>query len=169
MNWFKLFFLSSVILFSVWSCAKDPCSGVICKNGGACLDGNCVCQMGYRGADCGQQVRYQFVGDFVGDGLDKNKNVYSLIHDAKPAATKIKYSFEEILVDLKANMFDIENELKGINKPVTKCSECKYQPDDTELVQKHDFTYDLVNVYPHNKKECERTFNILPNGYLQRK
>lgn len=64
---------------------------------------------------------------------------------------------------------DIENELKGINKPVTKCSECKYQPDDTELVQKHDFTYDSVNVYPHNKKECERAFNILPNGYLQRK
>ena len=64
---------------------------------------------------------------------------------------------------------DIENELKGINKPITKCSECKYHPDDTELVQKHDFTYDLVNVYPNNKKECERAFNILPNGYLQRK
>jgi hypothetical protein len=38
--------------------------------------------------------------------VDKNQNVYSLIHDAKPAATKIKYSLEEILVDIKAGRFD---------------------------------------------------------------
>lgn len=38
--------------------------------------------------------------------VDKYQNVYSLIHDAKPAATKIKYSFEEILVDIKAGRFD---------------------------------------------------------------
>jgi hypothetical protein len=61
---------------------------------------------------------------------------------------------------------DIENELKGMNKPVTKCSGCKYQPDDVELIQKKNLTYDI---YPNNKKECERAFDILPNGYLQRK
>lgn len=44
--------------------------------------------------------------------VDKNKNVYSLIHDAKPAATKIKYSFEEILTDLKAKSFDIEKHIE---------------------------------------------------------
>lgn len=38
--------------------------------------------------------------------VDKNENVYSLIHDAKPAATKIKYSFEKILVEIKAGRFD---------------------------------------------------------------
>lgn len=54
---------------------------------------------------------------------------------------------------------DIENELKGINKPVTKCSECKYQP---EFDKDQDLAY-------ATKKECERAFNILPNGYLQRK
>lgn len=80
MNWIKLFFLSAVILFSVWSCAKDPCSGVICKNGGACLDGNCICPMGYNGANCGQQLRIQFAGDFVGDGIDQNKNPYNAWH-----------------------------------------------------------------------------------------
>ncbi len=38
--------------------------------------------------------------------VDKSLNVYSLIHDAKPAATKIKYSFEKILVDVKSGRFD---------------------------------------------------------------
>ncbi|MCX8480148.1 MAG: hypothetical protein ORN56_10180 [Chitinophagales bacterium] len=122
MNWFKLFFLSSVILFSVWSCAKDPCSGVVCKNGGACLDGNCICQMGYRGADCGQQVRYQFVGDFVGDGLDKNKNVYRAWHaiynasgdsamlmqlNVHDSAAVLKLAFKlRIQADLKSFLLD---------------------------------------------------------------
>jgi hypothetical protein len=38
--------------------------------------------------------------------VDKNQNVYSLIHDAKPAATKINYTFEDVLVDIKAGRFD---------------------------------------------------------------
>jgi hypothetical protein len=80
MNWYKLLFLSAVIAFSVWSCTKDPCIGVVCKNGGACLDGNCICPMGYNGADCGQQIRLQFIGDFVGDGVDQNKNSYHAWH-----------------------------------------------------------------------------------------
>lgn len=40
--------------------------------------------------------------------VDKNQNVYSLIHDARPAATKIKYSFEEILTNIKEGRFDKE-------------------------------------------------------------
>ncbi len=80
MNWYKLFLVSAIIGFSVWSCAKDPCVGVVCKHGGACLDGNCICPMGYNGADCGQQLRVQFVGDFVGDGVDQDKNAYHSWH-----------------------------------------------------------------------------------------
>jgi hypothetical protein len=38
--------------------------------------------------------------------VDKNQNVYSLIHDAKPAATKLKYSFIEILTDITEGRFD---------------------------------------------------------------
>lgn len=38
--------------------------------------------------------------------IDKNQSVYSLIHDAKPAITKIKCSFEDILVDVIAGKFD---------------------------------------------------------------
>ena len=38
--------------------------------------------------------------------VDNNQYVYSLIHDAKPAVTKVEYSFEEILVDIKSGRFD---------------------------------------------------------------
>jgi hypothetical protein len=36
--------------------------------------------MGYNGADCGQQLRIQFAGDFVGAGIDQNKNSYNAWH-----------------------------------------------------------------------------------------
>ena len=40
--------------------------------------------------------------------VDKNQIVYSLIHDAKPAVTRIKYSFEEILIEIREGRFDKE-------------------------------------------------------------
>lgn len=64
---------------------------------------------------------------------------------------------------------DIENELKGMTKPVTKCTSCKYHPEDQDLAQSSGFGGKSVDVYPHNKSECKTEFNILPSGYLQRK
>ena len=34
------------------SCKKDACKDLICKNGGMCTDGNCVCASGFQGVDC---------------------------------------------------------------------------------------------------------------------
>lgn len=76
MQWIKLFFVAFIIGFSIWSCSKDPCVGVVCYNGGACIDGNCICPMGYNGAQCEQQLRKQFEGVFVGDGTDQKKIAY---------------------------------------------------------------------------------------------
>lgn len=47
-------------------------------------------------------------------------------------------------VGVSAKSIEIENELKGINRPYTKCSECKYTNDDI----------DKVHINPSNKKEC---------------
>lgn len=55
-----------------------------------------------------------------------------------------------------AKSVDIENELKGINRPYSKCTDCKYNPEKDKV----------SNVEP--KKECEKEHNILPNGYLPR-
>jgi hypothetical protein len=43
--------------------------------------------------------------------VDKNQQVYSLIHDAKPMSTKMKTSFTEILENIKNNRFDLEKHL----------------------------------------------------------
>lgn len=34
----------------------DPCAGIECKNGGACVNGICECPEGYDGADCGNEM-----------------------------------------------------------------------------------------------------------------
>lgn len=54
---------------------------------------------------------------------------------------------------------EIENDLKGISRIFTKCSKCKYIPDDLSGSKK-------LDIHPNNKKECEHIFNILPKGYL---
>ena len=43
--------------------------------------------------------------------VDKNQKVYSLIHDAKPMATRMKITFKDILNELSENKFDKEQHL----------------------------------------------------------
>jgi hypothetical protein len=44
------------ISFLLITCKEDPCSGVICQNGGTCAKGNCLCSERYEGAFCEKQV-----------------------------------------------------------------------------------------------------------------
>ena len=37
------------------SCRKDPCTGIVCKNGGNCINGICNCPASYTGSDCGTE------------------------------------------------------------------------------------------------------------------
>lgn len=41
----------ALILLTLNAC-KDPCKDVACLNGGACVDGTCVCANGYTGTNC---------------------------------------------------------------------------------------------------------------------
>ncbi|MCG8332219.1 MAG: hypothetical protein MI974_31325 [Chitinophagales bacterium] len=51
-----LMLLLSVFLFA--TCSKeddsppDPCEGIVCENGGSCVNGVCDCLEGWEGADC---------------------------------------------------------------------------------------------------------------------
>lgn len=63
------FFLSLFAL--VTGCKKEPhrqgwCDGVVCNNGGVCIDGACVCNEPYTGSDCSQLIIpvQSFVGDY---------------------------------------------------------------------------------------------------------
>jgi hypothetical protein len=42
----------------------NPCDEVLCIHGD-CIDGNCVCEAGYEGLDCGTAVNAKFSGDFA--------------------------------------------------------------------------------------------------------
>lgn len=46
---FSLIALLSIVLTS---CKKDPCEDKICLNGGACVDGTCLCTSGFTGGSC---------------------------------------------------------------------------------------------------------------------
>lgn len=82
MNNFKIIFGTvTLVLFSftlafISSCKKKdlvyndttkirPCDNVICLNGGNCLDGNCLCPIGYEGVKCEKKWTDKFVGNFI--------------------------------------------------------------------------------------------------------
>lgn len=56
----KTLILLSIITFAVIACQKDPqeklCDGIICLNGGTCVNGECECPPQYTGPKCAQEV-----------------------------------------------------------------------------------------------------------------
>jgi len=62
------FFL--VVLVTLSSCKKeaqqDACVGIVCLNGGTCVDGICICDTGWAGADCSIKTipMYSFIGNY---------------------------------------------------------------------------------------------------------
>lgn len=57
----KFFFFAALLALA--SCQKDPaeiqedlCKGVICQNGGYCVNGECECPPQYTGPSCAQEV-----------------------------------------------------------------------------------------------------------------
>lgn len=50
---YKLSFLLLLVLlvFTFFSC-RDQCKDVVCLNGGACQDGDCICPSGFSGKNC---------------------------------------------------------------------------------------------------------------------
>ena len=73
---------------------------------------------------------------------------------------------------IKTRNVDLENELKGINKPSSKCNACKYTPDDQSISDNSkSFPSNKYKELPLNKElkhECKPEFNPLKNGYVKR-
>lgn len=54
---------------------------------------------------------------------------------------------------------DIENNLKGMSQSITKCTHCKYKPENILLSQSsyNDLMKSkLYDKYPNNKRECNK-------------
>jgi hypothetical protein len=44
-----------LVLTMLVSCNEnsiDPCDSIVCQNNGECVDGTCICELGYTGPDC---------------------------------------------------------------------------------------------------------------------
>jgi hypothetical protein len=54
----------AIALTTVFSACNDPCKDITCQNGD-CADGECVCDPGYSGTDCGTAINSRFEGVYV--------------------------------------------------------------------------------------------------------
>ena len=45
-------------------CKKEPCEDVVCPANSSCVEGVCICDDGYMGTDCADEVRGGFIGNF---------------------------------------------------------------------------------------------------------
>ena len=60
-----LLFFGTTLYFS--SCRPDACvtRAVVCQNGGACRDGDCLCASGYEGDSCQFRVNEKFASNYA--------------------------------------------------------------------------------------------------------
>lgn len=62
---------------------------------------------------------------------------------------------------------DIENDLRGVNRMNTKCTQCKYHPTTTPQTDNTN-NFPLQGELLKYKEECKQEHKILPNGYLRK-
>lgn len=51
-----------IVIFTLPACVEDKCKGLVCANGGICVDGACACAYGYEGAGCNARWYEKFTG-----------------------------------------------------------------------------------------------------------
>lgn len=64
------------VMFLASSCA-DPCKDIDCGANGTCVEGTCVCNNGYEGANCESRMTAKFAGTFdVNEPCTSNTYTY---------------------------------------------------------------------------------------------
>ena len=100
-----LFFVFAIAMVFV-SCDKSavkygettyykPCEGVVCLNGGNCLDGYCQCPVGFEGTNCEIRSNEKFYGNYEARDMCymNGTDFYNVSIDADPnLATKLVFN-----------------------------------------------------------------------------
>ncbi len=113
-------------------------------------------------------TKSKYDGCFLEQQKNSNKSIFDYVTDNTKFVNQNECNNYQapfltyIPTGISHKSVDIENELKGMTRAYTRCTECKYTP--TAL----DAKPQPLDVPPHNKKECPVQFNILPNGYVRR-
>ena len=79
MKTIKLLLLFSLVTLFIPSCKTDLCEEVSCINGGSCEEGNCLCESGYEGDECGIEIRAKYVGEYSVDTASQYCEVDTVI------------------------------------------------------------------------------------------
>jgi len=59
---FQILGVAAIATIGMTSCDTDACADIECGDYGTCLDGDCVCDAGFSGADCAVMNRAAFIG-----------------------------------------------------------------------------------------------------------
>ncbi len=94
MNKNRFYFLAllGVLVAFAPSCNPDPCKDVNCGANGTCLDGSCICDIGYEGASCETEWATKFEGSYLGKDVCGG-TTYNLTKPAvisKRSATEVR-------------------------------------------------------------------------------
>ncbi|MFC2176095.1 hypothetical protein ACFLR1_03910 [Bacteroidota bacterium] len=82
--------VAAVATIGMVSCNVDACKDVECGDNGICVEGVCICDAGYEGADCATLSAEKFEGDYQLNEADCNlQNYNTSIAASKSGADKI--------------------------------------------------------------------------------
>lgn len=59
---FQILGIAAIATIGMSSCDTDACADVECGANGTCLEGDCVCDLGYTGEACDEELRATFAG-----------------------------------------------------------------------------------------------------------
>jgi len=120
--------ISILLLLLVQSCKKDPCSDVLCENGGICEEGICDCATGYEGATCAVLWRDKILGNYTqtDECTTGNFGPYDVVSEADPSGiNKVLLIVDRLNADnpvqltmTSATTFDVPKQ-----SPCSTCSE----------------------------------------------
>ena len=83
--------LSFLLTIFLLTGCTDPCKDIVCLNGSTCLEGLCLCQDFYEGANCGTEERTKYFVSYTGtttySDAQGNTNTYA---DSKVISTSPK-------------------------------------------------------------------------------
>jgi hypothetical protein len=89
----KILGVAAVATIGMVSCTTDACKDVECGVYGTCVEGDCICELGYSGSDCATVVRDAFIGSGnVNETCTTSTDTYAVTITAGTGITDIVIS-----------------------------------------------------------------------------